>query len=193
MVGAPKRMAVSLLLALSLASAAVSYADEPLLENERVIVWDTSGPAPAIKHDYVAVSLSQLGTASFGHPGEPPSRDGGRTIVVELKDKTLPPISNASGFPAAFPRPYATELFENNRVVVWNVMWPAGEATPMHFHDKDAVAVFESTGALQSATPDGKATVDEHQFAEVIFAPRNRTHSEMLRGGKGRAIIIELK
>lgn len=181
------------LLAIALSFAALSHAAQPVLDNERVIVWDTRTALPASAHDFVTVSLSQPGTARFGRRGEVPSKDGSRSIVIELKDHAPAPIPNRSGYPLAFPRPHAIKLFENDRVIAWNVVWPVGAATPMHFHDKDVVAVFEATGALQSTTPDGQKTVSPNQFAQVVFAPSNRTHSEMLSSGQARAIILELK
>lgn len=181
------------LFALSLSFAALSHAAQPVLDNQRVIVWDTTSALPAAQHDFIAVPLSRLGTALFGRRGEVASENGSRTIVIELKDNAPGLIPNDSGYPLAFPRPHAVKLFENDRVIAWNVVWPSGAPTPMHFHDKDAVAVFEATGALQSTTPDGKNSVAATRFGEVVFAPRNRTHSEVLFSGRARAIIIELK
>lgn len=181
------------LIALGLSFAALSHAASPVLDNERVIVGDTTSALPAAQHDFIAVSLAQLGTARFGRRGEIPSKHGTRTVVIELKDNAPGTIANNSGYPQAFPRPHASKLFENDRVIAWNVVWPSGAPTPMHFHDKAAVAVFEATGALQSTTPDGNKTVAPNQFAQVVFAPRNRTHSEMLFSGRARAVIIELK
>jgi hypothetical protein len=63
----------------------------------------------------------------------------------------------------------------------------------MHFHDKDAVVVFEAAGALKSVTPDGKNVVNESRFGDVRFSTRNRTHSEILVSGKAHAVITELK
>jgi hypothetical protein len=82
---------------------------------------------------------------------------------------------------------------ENDRVIVWDTVWPPGEVTPMHFHDKDAVAVFESNGVLQSTTPDGKKTALDVKFGDVKFNRRYRTHSEVLVSGQAHAIIVELK
>jgi hypothetical protein len=58
---------------------------------------------------------------------------------------------------------------------------------------KDAVVVFEATGALKSTTPDGKTVVTESRFGDVRFSPRNRTHSEILVHGEAHAVITELK
>jgi hypothetical protein len=181
------------LFAVALSVPPLSHGTEPLIDNERVVVWDTMNALPPSKHDFVSVSLSQLGTAVYGNQGEVPSQGGARTIVIELKENSPAPIPNNSGYPLAFPRPHAAKLFENDRVIAWSVQWPPGEPTPMHFHDKDAVAVFEATGSLQSATPDGKKTAAATRFGEVLFAGRDRTHAELRLGGEVRAIIIELK
>jgi hypothetical protein len=179
--------------AVSLSFAAFAHGAEPALENARVIVWDARTALPAAIHDFVAVPLSQVGTARFGHRGEVLSKGGTRTIVIELKDTALAPIRNNSGYPLAYPRPNATKLFENDRVIAWDVQWPPGEPTPMHYHDKDALAVFEATGAIQSTTPDGTKTGGPNRVGQIIFAGRDRTHSEVLLRGQARAVIIELK
>jgi hypothetical protein len=63
----------------------------------------------------------------------------------------------------------------------------------MHFHDKDAMAVFEATGAIQSTTPDGESTINEIKFGDIRFNGRDRAHTELLVRGSGRAVITELK
>ena len=178
---------------LALSFAALSHAAEPVLDNERVTVWDTTKALPAAEHDFVAVSLSHLGTARYGHRGDRPGKAGQRTVIVELKDHAEPPLANSSGYQLAFPRPHAKKLFENDKVVVWDYAWRANEPSPMHFHDKDTLVVYEATGALQSTTPDGKATVNENKFADIRFNRRDRSHTELLVRGKGHAVITELK
>jgi hypothetical protein len=122
-----------------------------------------------------------------------PSKDGERTVVIELKDQGIAPISNETKFPPAFPRPRSRKLLENDRVVVWNYVWRAGVPTPMHFHDKDALVVFEATGALQSTTPDGKNVTNAYRFGDVRFNRRDRVHTELLISGHAHAVITELK
>jgi hypothetical protein len=166
---------------------------EPIVDNEHVTVWDTAAALPPSAHDYVAVSLSRRGTASFGHHGGMPRTTGSRTIVVELKDLPVSALVNQTGYPLAFPRKHAKKLLENAQVVVWDYSWRPGESTPMHFHDKDAVVVYEETGAVKSTTPDGKSVIFGFAFGAVRFGPRGRSHSEILADGKARAVIIELK
>jgi hypothetical protein len=177
----------------ALSFAALSYGAEPIIDNERVKVWDTTDVMPPAQHDFVAVSLSRKGDARFGHKGDTPGKAGERSVIVELKDHTVPPIANTTGYPLAFPRPHARKLLENDRVIVWDYTWRPKEPTPMHFHDKDALVVFEATGALQSTTPDGKSVVNEYKFGDIRFNLRDRTHTELLLGGRQHAVITELK
>ena len=63
----------------------------------------------------------------------------------------------------------------------------------MHFHDKDALVVYEATGALKSTSADGKQVVGDYHYGEIRFSPRDHTHTEVLIRGHGHAVIIELK
>ena len=178
---------------LALSLAAFGYAAEPVLDNERVTVWDTTQALPPAQHDFVAISLLRKGTVYFGHQGDAPGKSGARTVVFELKDHAVPPLANTSGYPPAFPRPHARKLLENAKVVVWDYIWRPHVPSPMHFHDKDTLVVYEATGALQSTTPDGKITVNENKFGDIRFNRRDRTHTELLIRGHGHAVITELK
>lgn len=177
----------------ALCVAALSYGAEPAIDNDRVTAWDVSGVAAPVQHDFVAVPLSRKGTAFLGHKGDTPGKAGERTVIVELKGEPLPPLANTSGYQLAFPRPHAKKLFENAKVVVWDYAWRPGEPSPMHFHDKDTLVVYEATGALQSTTLDGKNTVNENKFGDIRFNKRDRTHTEVLLRGQAHAVITELK
>lgn len=178
---------------LLLSVASLSFAAQPIIDNERVTVWDTTSPLPLAGHDFVAVSLTKKGTAMLGHKGDTPGKAGERTIVIELKDHPVPPLPNKTGYPNAFPRPRVKKLIENDRVIVWSYHWNPGEPTPMHFHDKDVVVVYEEDTALKSTTPDGKSVVNEYKDGQVKFNLRDRTHTELLIRGTGSAVMTELK
>jgi hypothetical protein len=186
-------MLKTLLGIVALSFTALSYGAEPALDNERVAVWDATGVMPPAQHDFVAVSLSRKGHALFGHKGDTPGKAGERTVIIELKETTVPPIANTTGYPLAFPRPHARKLLENDKVIVWDYRWRPQEPSPMHFHDKDALVVFEETGTLQSTTPDGKSVANEYKFGDIRFNRRDRTHTELLLGGEEHAVITELK
>jgi hypothetical protein len=179
-----------LLLCAALFLASPQTTPAPLIDNDRVAVWDVTAPVTAQPLDAVVVSLS--GSAEFLPKGKT-SNATGRSIVIDLKDHPVAPIANTSGYPLAFPRPGSKKIFENDRVILWDYTWTLGVATPMHFHDKDVVIVYLEDGDTQSTTPDGKATVNTYGFATVKFNLRDRTHTETLIRGKQRALITELK
>ena len=61
--------------------------------------------------------------------------------LVALSAQTLPP---------AYPRPGASTLIENQRVVVWNIAWLKGEPSPLHRHLYDLTE--EQAGVTADAT-----------------------------------------
>jgi hypothetical protein len=162
----------------------------PIIDNARVQVLDVTGATSAQPFDAVVVSFS--GEAEFVPKGTA-VKPAGRSIVIDLKDHGVAPIANASGYPLAFPRSGSKKLLENDRVAVWDYSWTTGVATPMHFHDKDAVVLFLEDGDLSSTTPDGKVVVNSLTAGTVKFNARDRTHTETLLRGKQHAIIMELK
>jgi len=179
--------------AFALTFAASAQAGEPLIDNERITVWDTYAPLSPAQHDFVAVSLTRKGTATLGHKGEVPGESGAHTVVIELKDYNLAPIHNVSGYPIAFPRPHVEKLLENDKVIVWSYHWNPGEPTPMHFHDKDVLVVYEEDTQLVSTTPDGKKTGNDYKSGDIRFNRRDRTHTELLVNASGSAVMTELK
>jgi hypothetical protein len=163
---------------------------KPLLENDRVVVWDVTDSTPAQTFDAVVVSMS--GRATFLPKGTP-AKIAGRSIVIDLKDRPVALVENTSGYPLAFPRPGVKKILENDRVIVWDCTWTLGVVIPMHFHDKDVVALFLEDGDLKSTSLDGKSVVSPHTPGEVRFTLGNRTHTETLVRGKQHAILTELK
>jgi hypothetical protein len=131
--------------------------------------------------------FSLAGTARTPIPAD------ARAIVIELQDTQVPALANTSGYPLAFPRPGGRAVLENGRVMVWDFTWTPGQATMMHFHDKDVVVTYLTDGALTSTDVRGQSVVNEHHVGYTKFNPRDRVHTETLTRGQGRAIIVELK
>jgi hypothetical protein len=165
-------------------------AAKPVIDNDRVAIWDVNGAAAARPGDAVIVSLT--GNATFVSKGAAP-KVSGRSMVIDLKDDAVAPLTNNSGYPNAFPRPGSKKLLENARLIVWDYSWTPGVPTPMHFHDKDAIVVYLEDGDLTSTTPDGQAVVNPYKAGTVRFNARNRSHTELLTRGTQHAIITELK
>jgi hypothetical protein len=139
------------------------------------------------------VQYIEAGGRAESHAATGSRGPAGGAIVTELKDTHIPPHTNTTSSPLAFPRPNAKKVLENDRVIVWEYSWSPGVPTPMHYHDKDVVVTYLEDGALRSTEPNGQTVVNPHYFAFTKFNSGDRTHTEELIRGKGRAIIVELK
>jgi hypothetical protein len=194
---------VSKLIAFMAVCALYGQDGKPVIDNERVTVWDVTWTKGAINpaapdRDAVLMRLTgpHAGTASFMAKGSERNEQGdigARSLIIELKDHAVPPLENKTGYPLAFPRPHVKKLLENDRVVVWSYRWNPGEPTPMHFHDKDVVVVYLEDTALTSTTLDGTKTLNEYKAYDIRFNKRDRTHTELLERGTGSAMMMELK
>ncbi|MEO8052441.1 MAG: hypothetical protein ABI833_18685 [Acidobacteriota bacterium] len=211
----------SLLLVLPLVASA--QGDKPIIDNNRVTVWDVTwtkdqpSPNAAGDRDAVTVYISggdfkitkpdgkssmvarKTGAAIFRPKGVRASETWvgtgtpPHTTEIALKDSDERPAPNTSGNPLAFPRPGATNLIDNHRVFVWDNRWTPGVPTSMHFHDKDVVVTYLEEGDLTSITPDGKSVVNPYKPGQIRFSVGNRSHKEVVSKGTQRAIIVELK
>lgn len=219
-----KAIAVSMIVVFAgaLHAADKSAAPAPVIDNDRVVVWNLhlnkgeAGPYTPKDLDTVVVFLkggSIRSESSDGHvhlekrragdavwvPKGSPLRDTPTSeepvdeVVISLKDTPVEPLVNSSGLPLAFPRPGSKQVLENARVIVWQYSWVSSRPTPMHFHDKDAVVAFREEGTLQSVSPTGERTANTAHPGEIRFNPRNRSHSEQLISGRQSAVAVELK
>lgn len=102
----------------------------------------------------------------------------------------------AQDYPHAYPRDGAEHLFENDRVSIWEVIWPDGVPQPYHRHRYDMTGVFLRWGPLRVTRLDGTFTDSEVPFElpNVFLLPKGVTHKEEGIGTPLRhAIMIDLK
>jgi hypothetical protein len=100
----------------------------------------------------------------------------------------------AQAYPPAFPRPTAKRLLETDRVVVWAIVWPKGQPTPMHRHVHDQVGTCYAAGGRVITTPDGVSRSTMTSVGALSTTRKGTTHVE--EGSTDpplRAVFIELK
>lgn len=98
-------------------------------------------------------------------------------------------------YPPPFPREGATKVLENESVVVWDVTWEKGKATPMHQHPVDVVGVTLVPGTVRVTLPDGSSRESERDSVGAVSSGgKGLTHQEEGTSDvPRRAILIELK
>ena len=96
-------------------------------------------------------------------------------------------------YPPQLPREGATKVFENDRVIIWDVSYTQG-AQPVHQHDQDIVRVTLQAGSRKVTDLDGASRNIQDKFGGVSFIPKGVIHKEEgVSDPPTRNIIILLK
>jgi hypothetical protein len=114
------------------------------------------------------------------------------TIVLAALGSAV--VLAAQSYPPAFPRTNATKLMETDRIVVWDIVWPKGQPTPMHQHVHDQVGTYYATGGRAITTPDGVTRQTTTPVSALSTTRKGTTHiEEGTTDPPLRAVFIELK
>jgi len=94
----------------------------------------------------------------------------------------------------AFPRTNATKLVETDRFVVWDIVWPKGEPTPLHRHVHDQVGTYYQSGGRIITSLDGTKRETTTAVGALSQTRKGTTHIEAgTTDPPLRAVFIELK
>jgi hypothetical protein len=97
-------------------------------------------------------------------------------------------------YPPAFPRTNAAMLMETERFVVWDIVWPKGEPTPLHRHVYDQVGTYYQAGGRVITNPDGSKRESTTSVGAISRTRKDTTHIEEGATDQPlRAVFIELK
>jgi hypothetical protein len=113
-------------------------------------------------------------------------------MCVLLAGPTL--VTAQEPLPPPFPRQNATKLMENDRIVVWNIVWPKGQPTALHRHVYDQVGTYYARGGRVITTPDGNARQAMTEVGSLSTTRKGTTHvEEGTTDPPLRSVFIELK
>jgi hypothetical protein len=102
-------------------------------------------------------------------------------------------VVQAQELPPAYPRPGATRMFENDRVVVWNIAWLQQEYTE-HRHRYDHVGVYYVSGDRVITSTEGVTRPVSTEAWNISFQRRGVTHTEAGTSEEPlRAVFIQIK
>jgi hypothetical protein len=102
---------------------------------------------------------------------------GIRLIAIALGLSVLTAV--AQSYPPAYPRKNATEILQNDRVNVWEVLWPKDQPTPMHEHTFDQFSITLREGSKRATRPGGPLGKPHGDtVGSVAFTPKGTIHME---------------
>src|SRR5262245_30741268 len=107
-------------------------------------------------------------------------------------------LAGGQDYPHAFPRDGVRKLFENERVVAWDVRWVRDVQQPYHRHRFDMAGVYTVYGPIRVTSPDGAVSpVSPFEVPRPYFQPKGVTHKEEAIGFPGaperEAVMLDLK
>src|SRR5258705_12910466 len=95
--------------------------------------------------------------------------------------------------PPAYPRPGATKMLENDRVVVWNIAW-LKQQYPLHRHIYDLAGVYYAAGDRIIVSVDGTRRPVKTAAGDIAFQRSGVTHiEEGASDAPLRAVFFEFK
>src|SRR5436190_4035833 len=95
-------------------------------------------------------------------------------VVIAVSSLTL--AAQQPELPPPFPRVNATRLLENDRINVWDIVWPQGQPTALHRHPFDQVGTYYARGGRIIRTPDGQARTSVTEIGSLSTTRRGTTH-----------------
>jgi hypothetical protein len=113
-----------------------------------------------------------------------------RWVVMSLLALAL---GQTTDLPPAYPRPGATLMLENARVLVWNISW-LKQQYPLHRHRYDLVGVYYAPGDRIIVSTDGSRRPVSTEAWQTAFQKSGVTHvEEGASDSPLRAVFVELK
>ena len=104
------------------------------------------------------------------------------------------PAAQQQSYPPAFPRQNVTKLFETDRIVVWDIVWPKGQPSPLHRHVYDQVGTYYQTGSRAITPFDGPRRESTTPAGNISTTRKGTTHVEEGTSDPPlRAVFVELK
>lgn len=99
-----------------------------------------------------------------------------------------------AAYPPAFPRQNVTKLLETDRSVIWDIVWPKGQPSPLHRHVFDQVGTYYQAGGRAITSLNGVKSESTTPVGNISTTRKGTTHvEEGTTDPPLRAVFIEMK
>jgi hypothetical protein len=118
---------------------------------------------------------------------------GRHTVVIDIKDKSVPEARNTTSFPTGKYAPSQTKVVDNDKVIIWDCAW-SPRAGEMSFDSRDMFIAFAEGGDLSITTQGQPAKVQHYEAGQAIFLPAGQARAISASGSTTiRAMLVEVK
>ena len=117
---------------------------------------------------------------------------GRHTVVIDIKDKSVPEAANTTSFPTGKFAPRQTKVVDNDRVTIWDCAWSARPGD-MSFDSRDMFIAFAEGGDLSIAEAGQPAKVQHYDAGQAIFLPGGKARAITAKSGAIHAMLVEVK
>jgi len=118
---------------------------------------------------------------------------GRHTVVIDIKEKTVPEAQNASSYPTNKYATFQTKVVDNDRVVIWDCAWAPGAEPIISFDSRDMFLAFAEGGDLSIGTVGEAPRVQHYDAGQAIFLPGGRPRAIGSTKGTIHVMLVEVK
>jgi hypothetical protein len=193
-----------------------------LVENDRGaaynVIYEKDKPTPFHRHRYFFAGLD-LNTASIKvtnldgkfdihpviknhmwylpkgltHQEMSTTEPGRHTVVIDIKEKTVPEAANTTSFPTDKYAAYQNKVVDNDRVVIWDCAWSAGADGITAFDSRDMFLAFAEGGDLSITAPGQPVKVQHYDAGQAIFLAGGQARTIASVSGTIHVMLVEVK
>jgi hypothetical protein len=118
---------------------------------------------------------------------------GRHTVVIDIKDKSVPEAANTTNLPTDQYATYQDKVVDNERVTIWDCAWSPGADDVSSFDSRDVFLAFAEGGDFSIATPGQAAKIQHYNAGQAIFLRGGQARTIGSAGGTIHAMLVELK
>jgi hypothetical protein len=117
---------------------------------------------------------------------------GRHTVVVDIKDKSVPEAANTTSFPSNKFAPTQDKVVDNDKVTIWDCAW-SGRPGVVSFDTRDMFIAIAEGGDLSIAEDGKPAVVKHYDSGQAIFLPGGHARAITASNTAIHAMLVEVK
>jgi redox-sensitive bicupin YhaK (pirin superfamily) len=118
---------------------------------------------------------------------------GRHTVVIDIKEKTVPEAQNTTNHPTNKYAALQSKVVDNDRVVIWDCAWAPGAEPITSFDSRDVFLAIAEGGDLSIATAGEAPKVRHYDAGQAVFLPGGQARTIGSTSGTVHVMLVEVK